>query len=182
MWQVDQFLRCFVSRIGQCGGLWLCGTRECSMISTIVSKLLLAQSVLLCKPACMRVAFSATAGIVFALAPLSLLIKDTVCLLSECRQAPERQELSVQVPSWIAQNLRLLFRSGSFRFSVDWVRGVLVALALASILLYLCSSWVEPATLRVRRVRLNHSEDVRSRIVVSFERILGWPVVTAHAG
>ena len=38
---------------------------------------------------------------------------------------------------------------------------VLVALGLAVILRYLCSSRVEPASLRVRRVRLNNSEDVR---------------------
>ena len=40
--------------------------------------------------------------------------------------------------------------------------GVRVALALASILRYLCTYRVEPATLRVWRVRLNQSEDVRT--------------------
>ena len=62
------------------------------MISTIVSKPLSARSVLLCNPARMRVAFSATAVILSALA--SLLMKETVFLLSEWRQASEQQELA----------------------------------------------------------------------------------------
>ena len=37
-----------------------------------------------------------------------------------------------------------------------------VALALAVILRYLCSSRVEPASLRLRRVRVNHSVDGRT--------------------
>ena len=41
---------------------WLCGARECSMISTNCGAFL-GSSVLLCKPAHMRVALSATAGI-----------------------------------------------------------------------------------------------------------------------
>ena len=40
--------------------------------------------------------------------------------------------------------------------------GVFLALALPVILGYLCSSRVESASLRVRRVRLNHSEDGRT--------------------
>ena len=39
---------------------------------------------------------------------------------------------------------------------------VFVALALVVLLRYRCSSRVEPAALRVRRVRVNHSDDVRT--------------------
>ena len=81
-----------------------------------------------------------------------------------------------------------------FPFLCGFGAGAFVALALVVILRYLCSSRVEPATLRVRRVRLNHNEGRNgevltlfspgSRIVVLypgelehfFERILGWPV------
>ena len=49
-------------------------------------------NVLLLRPARMRVALSATAGILSPLAPL--LIKETVFLLSEYRQASVRQELA----------------------------------------------------------------------------------------
>ena len=69
--------------------LWMRDARECSIIITIV-KPLSAQCVLLRKPARKRVALSATAGIISALAPL--LIKETG-FLSEYRQASERQDL-----------------------------------------------------------------------------------------
>ena len=49
-----------------------------------------------------------------------------------------------------------------FPFVCGLCTGALVALVLAMILRYLCSSRVEPATLRVRRARLDHSEDVRT--------------------
>ena len=64
------------------------------MISTI-AKPLSADCVLLRKPACMRVAFSATAGILSALVPL--LVKETSFLLLEYRDASERQESRSQV-------------------------------------------------------------------------------------
>ena len=167
--------------------LWLCGARECSMISTIV-KPLSAQSLLLCKPARMHVAFSATTGILSALAPLQ--VKETVFLLSEYRQASEQQELAHKCTGPIVDCLEPenVDQEWEFPFLCGLGTGVLVALALASIL---CSHRVQPATLRVWRVRPNHSEDARtershvvqsgSRIVASYpceldrfvERILG---------
>ena len=133
---------------------WLCGARECSMISTIV-KPLSAQSVLLCKPARMRVALSATAGILSALVPL--LIKETVFLLSEYPSG-KSSPASAHLPSWIVWGSRLLITSGSFRFCA----AVLDALSLAVILRYMCCYRVEPTIPRVRRVRQNHSESVRT--------------------
>ena len=56
----------------------------------------------------------------------------------------------------------MLIRIGSSCFSVARGQACAVALALASILRYLCSFRVEPAALRVRRVLLNHSEGVRT--------------------
>ena len=53
---------------------WMCGARECSM-DQHDCHLFVGSSVLPCKPARMRVALSATAGILSALAPL--LIKET---------------------------------------------------------------------------------------------------------
>ena len=70
---------------------------------------------------------------------------------------------------------------------------VIVSFAMVVILRYVCSAGAKPATLRVRRVRLNHKDDVgfegsnvvRSRvwIIVSylgelarvFEKVFGWP-------
>ena len=92
----------------------------------------------------MRVAFSATAGMP------PLLVKETVFLrpIVDCPE-PEIVDQEWEFPS-----------------------GVLVALALASILRCLCFSRVEPATLRVRCVRQNHSEDVRAeRLHVAQSRI-----------
>ena len=74
-----------------CFGSWLCDARECPTVSTI-AKLLSAQSVLLRKPVRMRVAVSATTGVLSALAPL--LIKEAGVLLSEYRQASQRQEVA----------------------------------------------------------------------------------------
>ena len=66
-----------------------------------------------------------------------------------------------------------------FPFLCGWGTGVLVSLALAVILRYLCSSRVEPANLRVCRVRLNHSEDVRTeRSSVAQSRISDRGVVS----
>ena len=49
-----------------------------------------------------------------------------------------------------------------FPFLCGFGAGVFVALALAVILRYLYSSRVHPASLRVLRVRLNHSDDGRT--------------------
>ena len=80
----------------------------------------------------------------------------------------------------------------SSRFSVALFFSVSVSLALVVILRYFCSTGDEPATLRVRGVRLNHRGDVevegssvgRSRVsdrlvvsrgAVSLIQIFGWP-------
>ena len=144
-------------------------------------------NVLLRKPARMRVSL----GIPCALAPF--LIKETVFLLSDFRQASERQKTRSRLS--LADCLLSGARScwiGSVCLCLG--RGVLVTLALAVPLRRRCSSRGEPVTLRVRRVRLNHSEDVRTEkstllssrswTVVSypaepdrlFERMLGCPV------
>ena len=100
----------------------------------------------------MRVALSATAGILSALDPL--LIKETVFLLSECREST--------CPIVTCPELEVAVHHFEFPFFCGFCGGVFVALALAVILRYLCSSRVEPASLRVRRVRLNHNEDGRT--------------------
>ena len=71
------------------------------------------------KPARMRVAFCATAGILSALAPL--MIKETVFLLSECRQASGRQGLAHDslCPLFIVWSLQLLIWTSSFRVRLD---------------------------------------------------------------
>ena len=62
------------------------------MTRTVVSQAFVGSNVLLRTPARMRVALSATASIFSVVAPL--LIKETGFLLSEYRQASERQEVA----------------------------------------------------------------------------------------
>ena len=112
-------------------------------------------------------------------------MKETVFLLSECRQASEWQELAhdstcpiVTCPEPEAADL-------AFELPCLWAlgTGVLVAFALAVVFRYLCSSRVEQATLRVRRVRLNHNEDVRTeKSNVAQSRISDRLVVSQRAG
>ena len=94
----------------------------------------------------------------------SLLRKETVFLLSECRQASDRQELAhmCTCPIVDCPEPEIADQDWEFPFLCGLRTGGFVALALASILRHLCSSHVEPATLRVRRVRMNHSEDDRT--------------------
>ena len=131
----------------------------------------------------MRVALSAAAGILSALA--LLLIKEIVFLLSEYRQAFERQELAHKSTCTIVigPEPEVAEIDFEFPFLCGLGAGVSVALALAVILRYLCSSRVEPASLRVRRVRLNHSEDGRTdESNVAQARISGRRVVSWLAG
>ena len=72
------------------------------------------------KPARMRVALSATAGIHSALAPL--VVKETGFLISEYRQASEQQELAHKSTCPKRDSLRLLIWTASFRQSVSWVQ------------------------------------------------------------
>ena len=133
-----------------------------------------------CKPARMRVALSATASILCALA--LLLIKETDFLMSECRQASERQEIAHKCTGSLVLCLEFEVPVCDFEFPFfcAFGAGVFVALALAVIRRYLCSSRVEPASLRVRRVRLNHSEYVRtaeSNVAqprISDRRVISW--------
>ena len=128
-----------------------------------------------------------------ALAPL--LINETVFLLSE------RQDLAHKsaCPSVICPEPEVADLDGELPFLCGLVTCVIVTLALVVLLRYRRSSRVEPAALRVRRVRLDHNEDVRtekstllspgSRIVVScsskpfrfferkLERYVGWALV-----
>ena len=88
----------------------------------------------------------------------------TVFFLSEYRQASERQEPAHKCTCPIVDcpEREIADHDWEFPFLFGLGTGVFVALALASILCYLCSSRVELAALRVRRVRLNESEDVRT--------------------
>ena len=110
-------------------------------------------SVLLRKPVRTRFALSASTGILSALAPL----------LSELRQASERQELTHTSTCLIVTCPE---PEVDLDFEVPFICGVgtgfLGALALAVILRCLCSSRVEPITLRLRRLRVDHIEDVRT--------------------
>ena len=136
-------------------------------------------NVLLRKSARERVALSATAGTLSVLAPL--FIKETVFLLLEYRQASDRQELVhkstcpiVTCPEPDGADLDC-----EFTFFGGLGTGVNVMLALVVILRYLCSSRVEPAALRVRRVRLNRSVQVRTeRFNVAQSRISDRRVVS----
>ena len=120
----------------------------------------------------MRVALSATAGILSALAPL--MIKETCFLLSENRQASERHELAhnsicpnVTRPEPEIADLHRVPVSLWFGYRRDCdacSRG-------APWLLYL--SRVEPEALRVRRVRMNHDEDSRIEGVNVANRVPG---------
>ena len=98
----------------------------------------------------MRVTFSATGRTLSALA--LLLIKESVFLSSEYRQALELAH-KCTCPIVDCPELDIVDQKWKFPFLCGLGTGVLVALALASILRYLCSSSVEPATLRVRRAR-----------------------------
>ena len=106
-------------------------------------------SVLPCKPARMRVALSATAGVLSALAPL--LMKETVLSLSEFRQAPERQELAHMPtgPMVTCPELEAADLDFELPFICGFGTGLLVALAHNVILRCLCSSRVVTVTLRV---------------------------------
>ena len=120
-------------------------------------------NVLLRKPARMSVAFSATAGILSAPAPLL-----TRKLLSENREVSERQDLVHKCACPILECPEP--ESGSFRISVDRARA------------YLWSR-VEPSPLRGRRVRLHHSEDIRTeKSNVAQFRISDRRVVSPSAG
>ena len=82
------------------------------------------------KPARMRVALSATAGILSALAPL--LITETAFLLSEYRLVSYRQEFAQdsRCPLLFVLVLELLIWTSSFRSSVAWVQAYLLRLLL----------------------------------------------------
>ena len=116
-------------------------------------------NVLLRKPARMRIALSAIASILSALA--LLLIKETVFLLSEYRQASEREELAHKstCPHVTCLEPEVAELDFEFPFLCGLGACVFVAFALVVLLRCRCSSRVEPAALRVRRVRLNHNED-----------------------
>ena len=105
----------------------------------------------------MRVALSATAGILSALAPL--LIMDTgfpsVGVSTSIRAAGAGSQVYVTCPE-----LEVAGLDCELSFLCDPGTGVIVALDLMVLLRYRCSSRVEPAPLRVRRVRLAHREDV----------------------
>ena len=107
----------------------MCNARECSIIGTIVQPLS-AQSVLLREPARMRVALSATAGILSATA--RLLIKETGFFLSEYRQASERHALAVKstCPNATCQEPEVADLDGEFPFLCGLGTGVIVTLAL----------------------------------------------------
>ena len=128
----------------------------------------------------MRVALSATAGILSALAPL--LIKETVFLLLEYRQALERQELAHKstCPIVICLEPEVAELDFEFPFLSGLGAGVFLALALAVIPRCLSSSRVEPASLRAGRVRLNRSEDGRTEesnvaeFRISDRRVVSW--------
>ena len=95
-------------------------------------------------------------------------------LLSEFRQASEPQERAHKSTCSIVTcpEREVAELDFEFPFICGLVTGSLVALALTVILRRLCSSRVEPVTLRVRRVWLNHSEDVRAeRSIVAQSRI-----------
>ena len=142
--------------------LWLCGARECSVTNTIV-KPLSAQSVLRGKQVRMCVSLCAAASIFSALAPLRI---EIVFLLSEYRQASERQEFAHDCTCPIATCLEPEVADLDFEcpFICGMGVGVLVTLALVT-LRWLCSCREKPLTLRVRRVRLRHGDDISAEQV-----------------
>ena len=90
-------------------------------------------NVLVRKPARMRVTLSATAGILSALAPL--LTKETGSILSEHRQAFERQELARKstCPNVTCPDLEVSHLDCKFSFLCGLGTGVIAALALVKI-------------------------------------------------
>ena len=87
-------------------------------------------------------------------------MKETVFLLSEYRQASERQQPAHKSTCTIVTlELEVADLDCEFSFLCGFGTGVIVTLALGVILRCLCFSRVETAALRVRRVRLNRSED-----------------------
>ena len=133
---------------------WFCVALECSMNSSIVKSV--GSNVLLCKPARMRVASLATAGILSALAPLLIWVFSPVGALTGILAARVRPQSLLRI-SVSVRNLRLLLLTLSSLCGFG--AGVVVALALScGGLSYSFSFDVEEATLRVRRVRLNQSE------------------------
>ena len=95
-------------------------------------------SVLRGKLARMRVSLCARAGILSALAPL--LTEETVFLLSECRQASERQELShdTRCPPVYCPEPEVADVDFECPFLCGLGTGVFVTLALAVTLRWLC--------------------------------------------
>ena len=80
--------------------------------------------------------------------------------MSEHREASEWQELAHKsISNVTCLELEVADLDGEFPFFCGLGTGVIVTFALVVIVRYLCSCRVEPAALRVRRVRLNHSDD-----------------------
>ena len=95
---------------------------------------------------------------------VGVLFTETVFFLTEFRQASERQELACKSTCTMVTCPEPEFADPDFEFPFvhGLGTGLLAALALAVIFPCLCSFRVDLVTLRVRRVRLNHSEDVRT--------------------
>ena len=119
-----------------------------------------------------------------ALAPL--LIKETGFLLSELRQASEQQELVHKSTGPLVFGPESEVSAPDFRF--PFLCGCCACSSGDPS--SLCSSCVEPAALRVRRVRPNRSEDVRTdgvivaRVswIVSSKSCWAGPLVTGRVG
>ena len=167
------------------------------MVSTMYdgqhhSQASVGSNVLLRKPARMRVELSATEGVLSALTPLP--IKEASFLLSENRQASERQEHAHKSRRPIVRALGYWVR---LRVTVSLWPGysVIVSLALVATLRCVWSTGAEPPALWVQHVRVNHKGDVgkegpsvgrsgvSERLVVSrpggpdrvFDKMVGWP-------
>ena len=99
----------------------------------------------------MRVALSAVASVLYA-----------GFFLSESRQASERQEHARMSRCAIATcpELEVADLDCEFPLLGGLGTGVIVSLAFVVILRDMCSTGAKPSALRVRRVRLNHREDV----------------------
>ena len=91
-----------------------------------------------------------------------------------------RARSQVYLPNVICQEPQVAVLDFEFPFLGGFGARVFVALALAVILRYLLCSRIEPVALRVRRVRLNCSEDVRtdeSKVAqsrISDRRVVSW--------
>ena len=146
---------------------WLCGSRERSMISTIV-KPLLAKMFCSDKPSRMRVALSATAGILSALA--LLLVKETVFLFVGVPTGIRAIELANKSTCSIVTcpQPQVADLDFEFPFLCGLGTGVMVELGDPSSFAF-----------RFRRVRLKHCEDVRTeRCKVAQSRISDGRVVS----